>query len=88
MTEEATEIENDSTVSGSRQERLVIRKSDIQQLQSKLKQYVEKENPEKYSADTIIKDVIYFLGISIDPKFAFANGFDEFKKHVKKALDV
>ena len=67
---------------------VVIRNTDLQVFHGKIKKYINNENPEQFKPETIIKDVIYLLGISVDDKFAWANGFDDFKKEVEKALSV
>ena len=80
--------EEKQAVIASDQDLFVIRNSDIQLFQSRLKVYLEKENPEQYKAETIIKDLVYLLGVSINPKFSYANGFNDFKKQIEKALSL
>ncbi len=75
-------------VAASDVERLVIHKHHLQMYQSKIKKFIDEEYRDIYSTETILKDMVYLLGISIDPKFGFANGYEEFKKELLKALDV
>ena len=59
----------------------------IETFRAKLAKHIEKENPEQYSDDTIINDIVYFLGVSVNPdKYTAAQGYDIFKQEVLKAL--
>jgi hypothetical protein len=39
-----------------------------------------------YTDETIINDVLYGLGIALDDKYRFANGFEEFKNVLREHL--
>lgn len=47
------------------------------------KKYVETYDPEKHggnNAETIFQDMLYGIGISVDKKYRFADGFHQFKQ--------
>lgn len=37
---------------------------------------------------TIIDDVLYGLGVALDNKYRFADGFDKFKKRLRRHLAI
>lgn len=54
----------------------------------KLKSYKKEHSFETYRKETLIKDVIYFLGISIDREtFEYSNGYDNFIEMLKKTIN-
>lgn len=64
-----------------------INSEKIETFRAKLAKYIEKENPDQYSDDIIINDIVYFLGVSVNPyKYTAAQGYDIFKQKVLKAL--
>lgn len=68
---------------------LVIQPKHLTTYRDHIEEYIKKERPEKWQPHTIIKDLIYFLGIAIDKKRFFAgNGFDKFKPLFLELLDA
>lgn len=68
-----------------------VRKTRIQLAVSSLQTYMAKydEQPgyQHYSDETFINDVLYGLGIALDPsKFQYADGFDKFKERLRAHL--
>lgn len=61
-------------------------KKTIEYLQKYINTYDEQFEHVDYSDETIIDDVLYGLGVALDDKYEFANGFDEFKERLKKHL--
>jgi hypothetical protein len=94
MSENANEIDIDTDDSGSRQERLVKRDPDKMKeaaayLTEYMRTYDQQLGYENYSEATFIDDVLYGLGVALDPKqHRFAQGFDAFKKKLANHLDV
>jgi hypothetical protein len=91
MTTENTEHEQSSAADPQgRNEALVIGDAEVARFIGKLKKYLEDESPDQneWEAQTVLKDVIYLFGTSVDDKYAFANGFDKFKEEVEKALSL
>lgn len=50
--------------------------------------YKRQHGYEKYSTDTVIDDAIYGLGVAIDKKYQYANGYEQFKKDLIKHLST
>ena len=68
---------------------LEIGDQQIQNLIDKLNKYLDFESPDRnqYMNSTVIKDVIYLLGVSIDEDiFSSATGFDRFTEILKEVL--
>ena len=60
----------------------------IESLTHALKRYTKEKYFEDYEENTIIKDVIYFLGKCIAEKeYRMADGFKKFSKKVVKLLN-
>ena len=61
--------------------------NEVAKLAQKLAAYVTYETPEKYSGETVLNDVLYFIGTSIDPKkFEAAQGFRRFKELLREVI--
>ena len=59
----------------------------VKRLQEYMNTYNEQVGYLDYSDETIIKDVLYGLGIALRPKHnAWATGFRKFKEELKKYL--
>ena len=53
-----------------------------------LQGYLINENPEQYKKETVLKDIIYFMGLSVDKKrYQYAQGYDLFVKHLFSNLN-
>ena len=61
-------------------------KQKIKYLQNYFKSYPTQLGYEKYSDKTIILDTLYGLGVALDDKYSYAQGFAEFKKLLLKHL--
>ena len=56
----------------------------VEYLQAYMSTYDQQYNYQGYTDKTFIDDVLYGLGVAIDPRaHQFANGFDRWKKHLK-----
>lgn len=90
MAKETTNTGSDSAVSGSRQERLVMRRSmkeAVGYLKAYMETYDQQQGYESYSVETLVDDVLYGLGEAIAPgEHRFAQGFEEFKKKLRAHL--
>jgi len=49
--------------------------------------YTNQVEYESYRDETFIDDMLYGIGIAMDEKYKFANGFDEWKEVLRKHLD-
>jgi len=64
-----------------------INEKVIKKLIIQLQKYKEEEYFDTYKSETLIKDVIFFLGKSFDKKkYNYAGGFEKFVEEVKKIL--
>ena len=88
---EANKNEAADAVAGQVQ-RVVMRgprhmKQAVCRFQEYMATYHEQEGYENYSAETFIDDVLYGLGVAIEPRdHQFAQGFDRFKKKLTRHL--
>ena len=62
-----------------------MRKKQVKELIKLLEKYKD-EHIEKWSDETFIKDIIYFLGITFNKKYLFSDGFNKFTKKVIKVI--
>ena len=49
--------------------------------------YDKQINYSDYSDKTFLDDALYAIGITLDPKYKFANGYREFKKYLLEYLN-
>jgi DNA-binding MltR family transcriptional regulator len=68
------------------------RQKKVKKIVEHLKEYINTYDNQtgylNYSDEVIIDDLIYGLGIALDEKYKFANGFDKFKERLKEHLSV
>jgi len=61
----------------------------VEKFQGYMSTYHEQHGYGEYTDETFIEDILYGMGVSIDPKYQFANGLRDFKKvllkHLKKS---
>jgi len=61
----------------------------VEKFQGYMSTYHEQPGYQEYTDETFIEDILYGMGVSIDPKYQFANGLRDFKKvllkHLKKS---
>ena len=67
-------------------------KQSIKEAVKSLKEYINSYDGqqfyESYAEETLIKDILYGLGIALDPeKYKYSDGFDRFKEVLRKHLD-
>ena len=56
-------------------------RAEVEILQEKLAKYLSEEKVETYRPETVLDDVIYFLGASIDSEeYQFAQGYRKFSE--------
>lgn len=59
---------------------------DIDEALDSLEKYISSYRSQKYYREfsilTFINDIIYGLGISINPNYTWAEGYDRFKRHL------
>lgn len=58
----------------------------VASLQSYMAGYDKQPSYETYSEETLIDDVLYGLGIALDSHYAYANGYENFKKRLLEHL--
>lgn len=46
--------------------------------------YHEQHGYENYKLETFLEDALYGVGMAVDDKYRFANGFDRFKEFLQK----
>lgn len=73
--------------------KLTKKQKRMRQAVDRIKHYVDTYDTQPgfldYSDDTFIKDMLYGIGVALDQrKYAFAPGFDEFKRVLKKHVAV
>lgn len=66
--------------------------TDIERAVASLKDYIntydQQPGYESYRTETLIDDVLYGLGIALDDKYKYAQGYEEFKKLLREHLGV
>ena len=66
-----------------------IKKPEMEEFIEKLRHYVRAEQRDDYRVETVIQDIVYLLGVSIDKeKFEFAQGSDKFNKILIDAIGL
>lgn len=60
----------------------------IEDLQKYIGTYDKQVGYANYNDEMIINDFLYGLGVAIDEKYKFANGFTEFKKVLAKYVSA
>lgn len=59
----------------------------VSSLQTYIATYDKQAGYQHYSDETFINDVIYGLGVALDPSgYAYADGFDRFKDRLRRHL--
>ena len=62
-------------------------KAAVEYLQQYMQTYDTQRGYLDYSDKTFINDVLYGLGVALNPKqYEFADGFDRFKEHLREHL--
>ena len=59
----------------------------VAKLQKYMETYDRQYGIENYDDEFFIADVLYGLGAALDDKYRYANGFRDFKEHLRKLLD-
>jgi len=85
------EVKNDESACSEAEQLqpVVITERHVMAYRKKLLDYVKKEQPDtsEFGYNTYLLDMLYFMGIAIDEdRFRTAQGFNEFKKLIKKEL--
>lgn len=66
--------------------------SDIKEavafLQEYMNTYDQQTRYEVYRTETLIDDVLYGLGVALDEKYKYAQGYDEFKRVLRAHLEA
>ena len=63
-----------------------MNKKIVQGLIKNLDKYTEEHGFQDNEIDTLIRDVVYFFGRSINKKYEFRPGYDLFIKEIKEIL--
>ncbi|EDM47775.1 hypothetical protein [Marinobacter algicola] len=63
-------------------------KAAVAYLQEYMNTYSQQHSYEAYRAETLIDDVLYGLGVALDKKYKYAQGYDEFKKVLRAHLEA
>ena len=64
-----------------------IGKSNIEQYIDRLKEYIEKEDVDSYSEKTILRDIIYFMGVAINEgQYRYCDGAEKFIEYLIKNI--
>jgi len=58
----------------------------VENFQKYMSTYHEQSGYQEYTDKTFIEDILYGIGVSIDPKYQYANGLRDFKKVLLKHL--
>lgn len=70
----------------TKKSRVAMRKA-VKSLQDYVATYHQQIEYDGYSDETFIKDIVYGVGISIDPsRYSYADGFDRFAARVFEVL--
>lgn len=68
---------------------LVITNDTLRAYTDRLNKYIEIENPEHYPAKTVLRDLVFLLGLSIDrERFNGHRGFNEFADKYKAEVSL
>jgi len=59
----------------------------VAQLQGYVKTYSDQVGYKEFSDELFIDDILYGLGIALDKKYEFGNGYIKFQQRLKEHLD-